>query len=563
MAYDGLFIHSLLTQLDDDLVGGKLTKIYQPFSYDLVLNFRKDRKNKKLLISANAQNPRFYITNENIVNPDVAPIFVMVLRKYLVGSVLERIEQVGVERIVNFYFSNRNELGDEIKLVLSIELMGKHSNVILYDANTNKIIDLLKRINPDENRARLLLPHAPYELPPLKPGINGFEVGEEKFSELKEEFPTPDEFVQSINGVDGDDRRELAGYLEDDFSYDSFKTFFSHFDHPKASVLQTPKHKDRLFLYLPYHLDLELVRISPEVNSGIEDFYKEQANKEWVRQKSKKIENIVSNEQKKLSKKLIKLDKQLAQAENSEEYRIKGELLNTYLHQVKAGMTEILLPNYYENNQELKIKLDPALSPARNAQKYFTRYQKLRNSIKHVNEQIKLTKENLVYFDSIQTAIDNADPQDIDAISEELMNQGYLKRPQNHQRKKKINEKSLNTFTLSDGKKVLVGKNNYQNDWLTLKKANKKYYWFHVKNMPGSHVILEDENPTDQDIQEAAEIAAYYSKGKNSAHVPVDYVQVKRIKKPNGAKPGFVIYTGQNSIEVTPDEETVISKRIN
>lgn len=150
MAYDGLFIHSLLTQLDDDLVGGKLTKIYQPFSYDLVLNFRKDRKNKKLLISANAQNPRFYITNENIVNPDVAPTFVMVLRKYLVGSVLERIEQVGVERIVNFYFSNRNELGDEIKLVLSIELMGKHSNVILYDANTNKIIDLLKRINPDE-----------------------------------------------------------------------------------------------------------------------------------------------------------------------------------------------------------------------------------------------------------------------------------------------------------------------------------------------------------------------------------------------------------------------------
>lgn len=563
MAYDGLFIHSLLTQLDDDLVGGKLTKIYQPFSYDLVLNFRKDRKNKKLLISANAQNPRFYITNENIVNPDVAPTFVMVLRKYLVGSVLERIEQVGVERIVNFYFSNRNELGDEIKLVLSIELMGKHSNVILYDANTNKIIDLLKRINPDENRARLLLPHAPYELPPLKPGINGFEVGEEKFSELKEEFPTPDEFVQSINGVDGDDRRELAGYLEDDFSYDSFKTFFSHFDHPKASVLQTPKHKDRLFLYLPYHLELELVRTYPEVNSGIEDFYKEQANKEWVRQKSKKIENIVSNEQKKLSKKLIKLDKQLAQAENSEEYRIKGELLNTYLHQVKAGMTEILLPNYYENNQELKIKLDPALSPARNAQKYFTRYQKLRNSIKHVNEQIKLTKENLVYFDSIQTAIDNADPQDIDAISEELMNQGYLKRPQNHQRKKKINEKSLNTFTLSDGKKVLVGKNNYQNDWLTLKKANKKYYWFHVKNMPGSHVILEDENPTDQDILEAAEIAAYYSKGKNSAHVPVDYVQVKRIKKPNGAKPGFVIYTGQNSIEVTPDEETVINKRIN
>ena len=264
-----------------------------------------------------------------------------------------------------------------------------------------------------------------------------------------------------------------------------------------------------------------------------------------------------------LKKKIIKLRKQLDQAENSEEYRIKGELLNAYLHEVKAGMTSIALPNYYENNQPLTIKLNPALSPARNAQKYFTRYQKLRNSIKHVNEQIKLATENLDYFDSIQTAIDNADPQDIDAINDELINQGYLK-SQNHnrRRKKKINEKNLNIFKLSDGKKVLVGKNNYQNDWLTLKKADKRDYWFHVKNMPGSHVILQDRNPSDKDIAEAAEIAAYFSKGKNSSHVPVDYVQVKKIKKPNGAKPGFVIYTGQNSIEVTPNEQDVLSKKI-
>ena len=211
----------------------------------------------------------------------------------------------------------------------------------------------------------------------------------------------------------------------------------------------------------------------------------------------------------------------------------------------------------------LKIKLDPALSPARNAQKYFTRYQKLRNSIKHVNEQIKLANENLDYFESIQTAIDNADPQDIDAISDELINQGYLKeQTHNRRRKKKISEKNLNTFKLNDGKKVLVGKNNYQNDWLTLKKSDKRDYWFHVKNMPGSHVILQDSNPSDEDIKEAAEIAAYFSKGKTSSHVPVDYVQVKRIKKPNGAKPGFVIYTGQNSIEVTPDEQDVLSKKI-
>ena len=227
MAFDGLFIHSLLQDLSPTLVGGKLTKIYQPFEQDLVLNFRKDRKNQRLLISANAQNPRFYITNDTIANPDVAPTFVMVLRKYLEGSVLRKIEQIGVERIVNFHFSNRNELGDEMQLILSVELMGRHSNVILYNADDNKIIDLLKRINPDENRARLLLPHAPYELPPLLPGINGFDFSADSFNDLKEKYPEPADFVRQFNGLDGDDKKEFTGYLEDDFSYSSLQTFFN------------------------------------------------------------------------------------------------------------------------------------------------------------------------------------------------------------------------------------------------------------------------------------------------------------------------------------------------
>ena len=393
-------------------------------------------------------------------------------------------------------------------------------------------------------------------------GLNGFDFNQELFEDLKKKYLEPADFVKQFNGLDGDDRREFLGYLEDDFSFESFKTFFAHFDHPKGYVLQTPKHKDKFFVYLPYHLDLNLISSNDDVNAALDDFYKEQANRQWVRQKSKQIENVVSNEQKKLSKKLIKLNKQLDQAENSESYRIKGELLNTYLHEVKAGMTSISLPNYYENNEPLKIKLDPALSPARNAQKYFTRYQKLRNSIKHINEQLRITQENLDYFDSVQTAIDNAEPQDIDAIKDELTNQGYLKKQNTHQRKKKITEKTLNEFELENGEKVLVGKNNYQNDWLTLKKANKNDYWFHVKNIPGSHVILQDSNPSETDIKQVAEIAAYFSKAKHSAHVPVDYVQVKRIKKPNGAKPGFVIYTGQHSIEVTPVEEEVLSKRI-
>ena len=562
MAFDGLFIHSLLNSVKPKIINGRLSKIYQPFEQDLVLTFRKERKNIQLLLSANAQYPRFYITSQTIANPDKAPTFVMVLRKYLEGSVLQSIEQLGVDRIVNFNFSNRNELGDQVQLVLSLELMGRHSNVILYDQKSGHIIDLLKRINPDENRVRLLLPKAKYELPPLISGINGFEITEKEFRE-KTMHSDPVDFASQIGGLDRDDRQELTGYLEDDFSYSSFKTFMDQFNKKGAFILKTPKNKRKIFPYLPYHLNLTKESADPDINHALNEFYEYQSNQDWVRQKSAQIERLIKNEYKKLTKKIVKLKKQLEQAENSEGYRIQGEILNANLSQVKPGMAEVSLPNYYDNNRPLKIKLDVALSPARNAQKYFTKYKKLRDSIKHVEEQISIAQDNLDYFDSVQTAIDNAEPQDIDQITEELMNQGYLKKPQKPKRKKKITEKNLNKFRISSGKTVLVGKNNLQNDWLTLKKANKTDIWFHVKNIPGSHVILQSAEATDEDIRETAEIAAYFSKAKNSAHVQVDYVQDKRVKKPNGAKPGFVIYTGQNSIEVTPEKTRVLSKRIN
>ena len=561
MAYDGLFIHSLLNSVRPLVVNGRLSKIYQPFAQDLILTFRKERKNIQLLLSANAQYPRFYVTKQAIVNPDKAPTFVMVLRKYLEGSVLQSIDQVGVDRIVNFNFSNRNELGDQVQLVLSLELMGRHSNVILYDKKSGQIIDLLKRVNPDENRVRLLLPKAKYELPPLIPGINGFKITEAEFN-LKAIDTDPATLAKQFGGLDRDDRQELEGYLEDDLSFSSFKTFMDQFDKKGAFILKTPKNKRKIFPYLPYHLDLTKEASDPDFNHALDEFYQYQSNQDWVKQKSSQIERVIKNEHNKLTKKIVKLKKQLDQAENSEGYRIRGEILNANLAQVKPGMSQIELPNYYDNNKPIKIKLDTALSPARNGQKYFTRYKKLRDSIKHVKEQISIAQTNLNYFDTIQTAIDNAEPQDIDQITDELTSQGYLKKPQKPKRKKKITEKNLNKFRISSGKTVLVGKNNLQNDWLTLKKANKTDIWFHVKNIPGSHVILQSSEATDEDIKETAEIAAYFSKAKNSAHVQVDYVTDKRVKKPNGAKPGFVIYTGQNSIEVTPEKERVLSKRI-
>lgn len=560
MAFDGLFIHSLLTDLSATLTGAKLSKIYQPFAQDLILVFRKERQNKQLLISTNAQNPRMYLTNLSPSNPVKAPTFVMVLRKYLEGAILQKVEQVGLARIVNFYFSSRNELGDNVSLVLSVELMGRHSNVILYDQVTQKIIDLLRRVNPDENRARLLLPKAPYELPPLNPGVNGLTLTESEFLQLKTKYPAFEDFVSQFDGLDRDDRMELAGYLEDDFSYSSLRAFFQHFEKAKGYLFQTARHQDRIFPYLPYHLELTKVGEKADFNQALDDFYQDLANREWVKQRSKEVRLVTANESNKLAKKLVKLQKQLEQAEHSEEYQIKGQILNAYLHEVKPGMTKVMLPNWYDNNEPLEIRLDPALSPAKNAQKYFQRYAKMRNSIKHVTEQIKLTKENIAYFDGVQTLIDNADPDDIEQIKDELIAQGYIKQKQ-VRKKKKLTEQAVQHFTLSTGRAVLVGKNNYQNDWLTFKKANKHDFWFHVKNLPGSHVILQTASPSELEIKETAEIAAYYSKARQSAHVQVDYVQVKAVKKPNGAKPGFVIYTGQNSIEVTPDEEVILSKK--
>lgn len=564
MAFDGLFIHSLLNELTPTLLHGRLSKIYQPFAQDLLLVFRKEHRNYQLLLSANAQYPRFYLTRQSIANPDKAPTFDMVLRKYLEGSILEKIDQIGVDRIVNFHFSSRNELGDQVHLVLSVELMGRHSNVILYNQKDKRIIDLLKRVNPDENRVRLLLPRAKYQLPPLKSGLNPFKISADEFKKLKKQYQDPAALAQQISGLDGDDRQELIGYLEDDDDYSSFQTFFAQFQQtqPRAFVLLTPRHKRRIFPYLPYHLDMEKESSDPDLNHALAEFYQYQENRDWVKQKASRVERVVKNEQKKLRHKVVKLRQQLSLAENSEGYRIRGEILNAHLNEVKAGMTRISLPNYYQNNRPLLIALDPALSPARNAQKYFTRYKKLRDSIKHVQQQIKIAEENIRYFDTVQTAIDNAEPQDVDQINDELTNLGYIHQQKRHKRRKRITEHNLNKFRLSSGKIVLVGKNNYQNDWLTLKKANKNDYWFHVKNMPGSHVILRDSQPTARDIQETAEIAAYFSKGKMSAHVQVDYVADKRVKKPKGAKPGFVIYRGQNSIEVTPEAKVVLAKRI-
>ena len=435
--------------------------------------------------------------------------------------------------------------------------MTLHSNHILIYRIIIIIIDLLKRFNPDGNRARLLLPKANYELPPLNTQLDLFKITEQEFNG----FDSSLEIVENIGGLDRDNRTELKLRLDNDLAYATMTDFVNQATTSAPISALNNRQKSVFFTYRPQFIELTQVKEFADLNSLVEDFYLQTARHDWVKQRSQKIMTVVNNELKKSRKKIIKLENQLSSAENSEDYRIKGELLNAYSHQVKTGMKEVSLPNYYDEDRPLKIYIQEELSPTRNAQKYFTKYQKLRNSIKFVNEQLELAKANVEYFDSVKTSVDNAEPEDIAAIIEELENQGYLKKQAQKKRASKLNEKQLSHFETSSGAEVLVGKNNYQNDWLTFKKAQRNDLWFHVKNIPGSHVLLRTDEPTQQDIIETAEIAAYYSKAKLSGHVQVDYVEAKRVKKPNGAKPGFVIYTGQNSLEVTPDETKILARK--
>ena len=284
----------------------------------------------------------------------------------------------------------------------------------------------------------------------------------------------------------------------------------------------------------------------------LDAFYAQKAESDRTKELAGQVLKVVKNELKKDRRKVKKLNHQLSEAADADYYRIRGEILTTFMGQVKAGMTDIDLPNFYDNNQPLHIKLAPELSPSKNAQKYFTKYDKLKASVAYVNEQLALTQKEIDYFENILSQIEIASPADVQDIKVELQEQGYIKQRNKGKKKRKIRASKPEEFHASDGTTILVGKNNLQNDRLSFKTANKNEFWFHVKDMPGSHVIVRSTAPTDETIQEAAELAAYFSKGRNSDHVPVDYLRVKQLHKPNGAKPGFVIFRGQKTLSVTP-----------
>jgi predicted ribosome quality control (RQC) complex YloA/Tae2 family protein len=551
MSFDGFFLHHLTKELQDELLYGRIQKVNQPFEHELVLTIRNNRKNYKLLLSAHPVFGRVQITKTDFQNPQTPNTFTMIMRKYLQGAVIESLEQIDNDRILEIAFSNKNEIGDNVKVTLVVEIMGKHSNIILIDKAESKIIESIKHIGFSQNSYRTILPGSTYIAPPKTDAKNPFTVSDEKLFEiLQTEDLAPRHLQKLFQGLGRDTAENLSAQLSDD-KIKQFRAFFARDVQPNmtdksfAAVLFDNSNKEKTFDSLSELLDV---------------FYQDKAERDRVNQQSSDLIHRVQTELDKNIKKLKKQEKELQATENAEEFRQKGELLTTYLSMVPNNQDQVELDNYY-TNEKITIALDKSLTPNQNAQRYFKKYQKLKEAVKHLTGLIEETKHTITYLESVETSLSHASISDIADIREELVETGFVKRRTKDKRHKR---KKPEQYLASDGKTIImVGRNNLQNDELTFKMAKKGELWFHAKDIPGSHVLIKDNlNPSDEVKTDAAELAAYYSKARLSNLIQVDMIEAKKLNKPTGAKPGFVTYTGQKTLRVTPTEEKINSMRI-
>ena len=549
MSFDGFFLHHMTEELRRELLGGRIQKINQPFEQELVLQIRSNRKSHKLLLSAHSVFGRVQLTETTFENPAVPNTFIMVMRKYLQGAVIEAIQQVENDRILEISVSNKNEIGDSVAVTLVIEIMGKHSNIILLDKASGKIIEAIKHVGFSQNSYRTILPGSTYVAPPQTGSLNPFTVGDEKLFEiLHTEDLEPKRLQQIFQGLGRDTATELSGRL----TADKLKTFRAFFASPTQPSLTEKSFSALLFSDSKTQMST--------LSELLDTFYKDKAERDRVNQQASELIRRVENELEKNRKKLVKQEEELLATENAEEFRQKGELLTTFLHQVPNDQDQVELDNYY-TGEKIIISLDKALTPNQNAQRYFKRYQKLKEAVKHLTSLIEETRTTILYLESVETALAQASLTEIAEIREELIQTGFIRR---RQREKIQKRQKPEKYLATDGQTIiLVGRNNLQNDELTFKMAKKDELWFHAKDIPGSHVVITGNlKPSDEVKTDAAELAAYFSKARLSNLVQVDMIETRKLNKPTGGKPGFVTYTGQKTLRVTPDEEKIKSMKI-
>lgn len=549
MSFDGFFLHHMVEELRRELVNGRIQKINQPFEQELVLQIRSNRQSHRLLLSAHPVFGRIQLTQTTFENPAQPSTFIMVLRKYLQGALIESIEQIENDRIVEITVSNKNEIGDHIQATLIIEIMGKHSNILLVDKSSHKILEVIKHVGFSQNSYRTLLPGSTYIAPPSTESLNPFTIKDEKLFEILQTQETTAKNLQSLfQGLGRDTANELEKILVSD-KLSTFRNFFSQ--ETKPCLTETS--------FSPIPFANQVGEPFTSLSDLLDTYYKDKAERDRVKQQASELIRRVENELQKNRHKLKKQEKELLATDNAEEFRQKGELLTTFLHQVPNDQDQVILDNYY-TNQPIMIALDKALTPNQNAQRYFKRYQKLKEAVKYLTELIEETKATILYLESVETVLNQAGLEEIAEIREELIQTGFIRR---RQREKIQKRKKPEQYLASDGKTIIyVGRNNLQNEELTFKMARKEELWFHAKDIPGSHVVISGNlDPSDEVKTDAAELAAYFSQGRLSNLVQVDMIEVKKLNKPTGGKPGFVTYTGQKTLRVTPDPEKITSMK--
>ncbi|KAF1189950.1 Rqc2 family fibronectin-binding protein [Streptococcus agalactiae] len=549
MSFDGFFLHHLTNELQEQIEKGRIQKVNQPFDHELVLTIRNNRRNYKLLLSAHPVFGRIQTTEANFQNPQNPNTFTMIMRKYLQGAVIETIQQIENDRILEIIVSNKNEIGDHIKATLVVEIMGKHSNIILIDKNEHKIIESIKHVGFSQNSYRTILPGSTYIAPPKTKAINPFDISDQTLFELLQTNDlSPKNLQQLFQGLGRDTALELSHCLKDN-KLNDFRQFFSREYYPSLT--------EKSFSAVQFSSSHETFQ---SLGQLLDYYYQEKAEKNRIAQQASDLIHRVQSELEKNIKKLAKQQDELLATENAEEFRQKGELLTTYLSMVPNNQDVVVLDNYY-TNQTIEISLDRALTPNQNAQRYFKKYQKLKEAVKHLKGIISDTENTITYLESVETSLNHASMEDINDIREELVKTGFIKRRAHDKQHKR---KKPEQYLASDGKTIImVGRNNLQNDELTFKMARKGELWFHAKDIPGSHVLIRDNlNPSDEVKTDAAELAAYYSKARLSNLVQVDMIEAKKLNKPSGTKPGFVTYTGQKTLRVTPTQGKIDSLKL-
>lgn len=553
MAYDGIVTWAMVRELNHTILLGKIEKVYQPEADELVFHIHTRQGNVKLFGSAASAHARVHFIEENPINPPAPLPFCMLLRKHLQGGRITAIEQKGAERIIELSIETLNDLGFSVSKKLIFEIMGKHSNIILVDISSGKIIDAIKRVSIDVNRARQILPGMLYQYPPAQEKIPFKEITDDQLQALENNSKV---LLGSISGISPTFAEELASHSDKAGYLKTVKESVADGKY-RPRVYLDEKGMPREFYLFPLkewetsctHLEFSTL------SAMLEYYFDKKTSSNRGKQKSHDLMKSVTSALDKMYLKKQRLSEDLLKAENSEELRLFGELLTANLHLIKPGMASVDVINYYDGST-ITIPLDIKLSAAKNAQHYFKKYGKSKTAIKEKQIQLEENDNEITYLESVLTYLENTeDINEIESLRGELVETGYVrKKKQIGGFKEKKYKPSPYKYTLSNGMTVLVGRNNKENDILTLKTAGNKDLWLHTKEIPGSHVIVQSGG-TELDAQslfEAAAIAAYHSKARTSENVPVDYVSVRYVKKPTGAKPGMVIFTNNKTVWVNP-----------